>query len=161
VRVDDAIVEWSEPTRPTITVARKADRIHESRHQGTTHIGFSTTGKYVCVAGWFMHLHTPDLKKELRQLRDPHQRRQARSSVNSFAFNADDSRLVLWLGQRAVVWSPDDLEANPVLIAGHGKKVMGVGFLGSCHHGLEADAGRTPCGACRRGVGADRFGGCP
>ncbi|MFO0821910.1 MAG: WD40 repeat domain-containing protein [Gemmataceae bacterium] len=76
-----------------------------------------------------MHLHSPDLKKELRQLRDPRSPDNLGASVNCFAFNADDSRLVLGLGHRAVVWSPDDLEANPVPIAGHGKKVMGVGFL--------------------------------
>jgi len=125
------LAEWSDPTRPTSDKPRQPDRMVSLVHPGMPQIGFSPAGNYFAVAGWYLHLHPVAIPNEIetRQFRDPTPKSPMGASVNGFAFTPDDSRLALVLGHRAVVWKPTDLEANPVLIPGHGKMVKGVGFL--------------------------------
>ncbi len=125
--------EWRDPTALAREHPRPPDRVYPVPHRGPTRIGFSPAGTYFCVAEWYMHLFHPKPFKPYRQFRDPLSKAAPEgmegASVKAFAFTPDESRLVLALGHRAVVWSPADLDAEPVLIAGHGKKVMAVGFL--------------------------------
>jgi len=133
VAPSDGIAEWVKPTSPK-NRGRDADQKHRIAHHDPVRIGFSPAGTYFCIAEWHMHLfHSKDLKT-FRQYRDPTGRPSddgfpQGASVNAFAFKPDDSRLALALGHHAVVWSPDDFEAGPVKIAGHGRMVKGIGFL--------------------------------
>lgn len=125
------VAEWTDPTRPTDKTRRPPDREVSLTHPGPPRIGFSPGGNYFAVAGWYLHLHPAAIPDgtEMRQFRDPTPKSAMGASVNNFAFTRDDSRMALVLGHRAVVWTPTDLEASPVLIPGHGKTVTGVGFL--------------------------------
>lgn len=129
VAVTGGIAEWATPTQPSVRESRFPDQTIPWDHHNTTTVGFSRTGAYFCIAGWYFHLLNARTMKETRQFRDPTPKSAEGASVSAFAFSADDSRLVLGLGHRAVVWSPADVEANPVHIAGHGKTVKAVGFL--------------------------------
>ncbi|MCE9563705.1 MAG: WD40 repeat domain-containing protein [Planctomycetes bacterium] len=130
------IAQWNDPThrRPPDKNfrGRAADKKYRIDHNYPVRIGFSPGGKYFCIAEWYMHLFDPNSLKAVRQFRDPVPRGGTGSlgaTVVAFAFKPDDSRLAVALGRRAVVWSPADLEANPVPIAGHGRTVKAVGFL--------------------------------
>ena len=115
--------EWNDPARPT-REARRRDNSLGGGYGYPFQCGFSPAGTYFWHSGIALVLKDAKSLTEVRRLTDPDGALPA-----GCAFTADESRVCVAFGHRAVVWRLDEDKAQPVKLRGHKHQVRAVGFL--------------------------------
>lgn len=122
VYANNGLVEWDEPRRAAPD-PRAVDRTH-ARFGHASQFGFSPRGTWVYRAQVRVSLYDPaDLTTERDTFGDPE-----RSVPTAVAFSADETRLCVAFGHRALVWRLDDRAAPALHLKGHAQQVRAVGF---------------------------------
>lgn len=116
---------WDEPTRKTV-YPRQYDQLRRSTFEPGwgVWLGYSPSGTYLWRANETVCFYDPDTLKLRRNFF-----LAGRGASSGVGFSADEKRMVVGTGRRALLWRLDEPGAKPIVLTGHKAQVRAVGFL--------------------------------